>query len=226
MKNINLSGLGLVSLVREGVRLTFCLIGSQPASQLASCNWPANQPCDEISTCQALCWSDIWWQENRDPNHIGPQSSVQHSYWFPLGSDLPDQGQASDTNELCSILYTFGTTFRDHLQFYIYAASSHILAHTVEKCYTDYDISRPIYTYPSTINLMYHYSKVLLLWNYFYHQKSEMLGKKSEEGTSELRSSRPSLVPVLATRWLSQGVSQPDPKANQMSSFTVLYSTV
>ena len=24
------------------VRLTFCAIGSQPASQLASCNWPAN----------------------------------------------------------------------------------------------------------------------------------------------------------------------------------------
>ena len=40
------------------VRLTFCLIGSQPASQLASCNWPTNQPCDRISTCQVLAWSD------------------------------------------------------------------------------------------------------------------------------------------------------------------------
>ena len=30
--------------------LTFCAIGSQPASQLPSCNWPANQPCDKIST--------------------------------------------------------------------------------------------------------------------------------------------------------------------------------
>ena len=38
------------------------LIGSQPASQLASCNWPANQPCDKISTCQTSGWSDMWWQ--------------------------------------------------------------------------------------------------------------------------------------------------------------------
>ena len=45
------------------VRLTFCVLGSQPASQLASCSWPANQPCDKISTCQALGWSDMWWQE-------------------------------------------------------------------------------------------------------------------------------------------------------------------
>ena len=129
------------------VRLTFCLIGSQPASQLASCNWPANQPCDKISTCQVLIWSAIWWQEDWEPNHIGPQSRVpalplvplgecptsprpgkdpclgsHHSCWFPLGSDLPDQGQASDTNELCSLLYTFGTMFRDCFQFCICAA--------------------------------------------------------------------------------------------------------
>ena len=39
---------GVMSDLR--VRLTFCAIGSQSASQLASCNWPANQPCDKIST--------------------------------------------------------------------------------------------------------------------------------------------------------------------------------
>ena len=108
---------------------------------------------------------------------LGPTPGSQHSHWFPLGSDLPDQGQASDTNELCILLYTFGTMFRDCLEFCIYTTLLHILAHTVEKCFTDYVISRPIYTYPSTINLMYHYSKVLLLQNYFYHQKSEMLWK-------------------------------------------------
>ena len=51
---------------------------------------------------------------------LGPCPGSQHSHWFPLGSDLPDQGKASDTNELYSLLYTFGTMFRDHLQFCIY----------------------------------------------------------------------------------------------------------
>ena len=67
------------------VRLTFCLLGSQPASQLANCNWPASQLCDKISTCQALGWSDIWWQEDREPNYIGPQSSVPSLPLVPLG---------------------------------------------------------------------------------------------------------------------------------------------
>ena len=53
------------------VRLTFCAIGSQPANQLASCNWPVNQPCGKISTCQAVGWSDSLWQEDREPDHIG-----------------------------------------------------------------------------------------------------------------------------------------------------------
>ena len=62
------------------------------------------------------------WQQDSKPDHIGPLSRVLHSHWFPLGSDLPVQGQACDTNELYSLLYTFGTVFRDHLQFGIYAA--------------------------------------------------------------------------------------------------------
>ena len=47
----------------------------------------------------------------------GGQEAYQ---WFHLGSDLPDQGQASETNDLCGLLYTVGPTFRDHLQFCIY----------------------------------------------------------------------------------------------------------
>ena len=66
------------------VRLTFCVIESQPASQLANYNWPANHPCDKISTCQALGWSDIWWQEDRDPDHTGPLSRVQALPLVPL----------------------------------------------------------------------------------------------------------------------------------------------
>ena len=48
-----------------------------------------------------------------------PSPGSQHSHWFPLGSDLPVQGKASYTNKLCSLLNTFGTMFRDHLQFCI-----------------------------------------------------------------------------------------------------------
>ena len=67
-------------------------------------------------------WSDIWWQEDWEPDHIGPSPGSQQYHLSPLGSDLPDQGQASDTNELYSLLYTLGTTFSDCLQFCIYTA--------------------------------------------------------------------------------------------------------
>ena len=74
-----------MSLPGGRVRLTFCLIGSQLASQLGSCNWPANHPCDKISSCQALGWSDIWWQDDWEPDHIGPQMRVQALPLIPLG---------------------------------------------------------------------------------------------------------------------------------------------
>ena len=51
------------------------------------------------------------------PTTLGPSAGSQHSNWFPLGSD---QGQASDRNELCMLLYTFGTTFSDSLHICIY----------------------------------------------------------------------------------------------------------
>ena len=55
------------------------------------------------------------------PATMGPSPGSQHSHWFPLGSDLPDQGQASDRNEHCRLLYTFGTIFSDSLHICIYA---------------------------------------------------------------------------------------------------------
>ena len=69
----------------DHIMLTFWLIGSQPASQLASCNWPANQACDMMLTCQALGWSDIWWQVDQEHDHIGPQSRVPALPLVPLG---------------------------------------------------------------------------------------------------------------------------------------------
>ena len=57
-----------------------------------------------------------------NPTTLGPSPGSQHSDWLPLGSDLPDQGQASDRNELSGLLYTFGTIFSDSLYICIYNA--------------------------------------------------------------------------------------------------------
>ena len=129
------------------------------------------------------------WQVDWEPDHIGPQSRVpalplvplgewptsprpakgpywgsHHSHWLNLRSDLPDQGWSSDRNELCRLLYTFGTAFSDSLHI-IYTAKSHILTCNVKKCYMDYHLSWPIYAYPYTINLMYYNTMVLLAQN-------------------------------------------------------------
>ena len=134
------------------------------------------------------------WQVNWEPNHIGPQSRVpalplvplggvtyltktrqgpllrsHHSHWFPMGSDLPGQGQASDRNEFCRLLYTFGTIFCDSLHICIYATTSHILTCNVKKCYTDSFLCRPIYAYPYSINLTYYDTIVLIMKSYFSH---------------------------------------------------------
>ena len=130
---------------------------------------------------------------------LGPSPGFQHSHWFPLGSDLPHQGlgrvpfqgpitptgfpwgsdlpgqgHASDRNELCRLLYTFGTIFCDSLHICIYATSSHILTCNVKKCYTDYFLCRPIYASLYTINLMYYDTMVLIMKNYLSNQTSEL----------------------------------------------------
>ena len=102
------------------------------------------------------------------PITLGPSPGSQHSHWFPWGSDLPGQGQASDRNELCRLLYTFGIIFCGSFHIYIYATSSHILKHTIKKCYMDYFLCRPIYIYPYTINLTYYNTIVLIMKNYFF----------------------------------------------------------
>ena len=63
-------------------------------------------------------WGGRW---TGRPTTFGPSPGSQYSHWFPLGSDLPDQGQASNRNELCSLLHTFGTTFHDGLHICICA---------------------------------------------------------------------------------------------------------
>ena len=114
------------------------------------------------------------WQVDWEPNHIGLQSRFQHSHWFPWGSDLPGHGQASDRNKLYRLLYTFGTIFHDSFHICTYATSSHVLTCNIKKCYTDYFLCRPIYTYLYTIILMYYDTMVLIMKNYFSHHISEL----------------------------------------------------
>ena len=116
-------------------------------------------------------WGGKW---TGSPTTLGPSPGSQHSPWFPLQSDLPGQCQASDRNELCSLLYTFGAIFHDSLHICIYTTSSHTLTCNVKKCYTDYFLCRPIYASPYTINLMYYDTMVLFMKNYFSHQTSEL----------------------------------------------------
>ena len=106
------------------------------------------------------------------PTTLGPSPGSQHSHWFPWESDLPGQGQASDRNELCRLLYTFGTIFDDSFHIFICATSSHILTCNIKESYMDYFLCRPIYTYPYMINLMFYDTMVLITNNYFSLQIS------------------------------------------------------
>ena len=103
---------------------------------------------------------------------LGPSAGSQYTHWFLWGSDLPGQGQASDRNELCRLLYTFGTLFCDRFHIFFYATSSHILTCNIQKCYMDYFLCRLIYTYPYTINLIYYNTMVQIMKNYISHQIS------------------------------------------------------
>ena len=78
------------------------------------------------------------WQVDWEPDHIGPQSRVSALPLVPWGGDLPGQDQASNKNELCRLLYTFGTIFCECFHIHIYAMSSHILTCNIKKCYMDY----------------------------------------------------------------------------------------
>ena len=106
---------------------------------------------------------------------LGPSPGSQPSHWFLRGSDLPGQSQAKDRNDLCRLLYTFGTMFCDSFHIYIYVTSTHILTCNIKKYFMDYFLCRPTYAYPYTINLMYSDPMVLIMNNYFSHQISELL---------------------------------------------------
>ena len=114
------------------------------------------------------------WQMDWKSNDIGSQLRVPAFPLVPLGRDLPGQGQASDRNELCRLLYTFETTFHDSFHICIDTTSSHILTCNIKKCYMDYFLCKPIYKYPYAMNLTYYDTMVLIMKNYFSHHISEL----------------------------------------------------
>ena len=126
----------------------------------------------QVVSCKVMTIDNKW---TGSLTTLGPSPGSQHSHWFPWGSDLPGQGQGSDRNELCRLLYTFGTICCGSFHMCIYATSSHILTCNMKKCYMDYFLCRPIYAYSYTINLMYYDTMVLIMNNHFSHQISELV---------------------------------------------------
>ena len=94
------------------------------ARQSASLPAAIGQPTSQVTRYQPVrLWVGVicGGRRTRSSTTLGPSPGSQHSHWFPLWSDLPEQSHSSDTNELCSLLYTFGTTLNECLQFCIYA---------------------------------------------------------------------------------------------------------
>ena len=61
---------------------------------------------------------------------LGPSPWSQHFHLFPFRSDLPDQGQASDKNELCSPLYTLALCSGTVCSF-VSTSTNHIFLHAM-----------------------------------------------------------------------------------------------
>ena len=78
-----------------------------------------------VSGASGVYWGGKW---TRSLTTLSPSPGSQQSHWFPLGSDLPGKGQASDRNELCRLLCRFGTIFCD----------SFCICHLITYSYTQY----------------------------------------------------------------------------------------
>ena len=135
-------------------------------------------------------WAGKW---TGSPTTLGPSPGSQYPHWFPLGSDLPHQGQvrAPCQGPITPTGFPWGVTYLAkakqvtemsstgyyiHLELYFMTVCTFvtILTCNVKKCYMDHFLCRPIYTYPYTINLMYYDTMVLITKNYFSHQTSEL----------------------------------------------------
>ena len=115
---------------------------SQPACQLQLASQPAMWQNINLSGF----WLVRWWQKDRDPDHIGPQSRVP-ALLLVFPRQWPTWARPGKWHKWAwhyfqGLFCSFVSTSPNHMY----------LAWNVEKCYTDYFLSRPIYSYPSTIN--------------------------------------------------------------------------
>ena len=181
------------------VRLIFCLTGSQPASKLASYNWPANQPCDKISTCEALGWSDGG-RRTGSPTTLGPSPGSQHSHWFPFGSDPCDQGQASDTKcTLQPVIYCWHYFWGPFAVLYL----CHLITHSCMKCR---EMLYRLFSLQTTLLIsFYHQSDVLLNQGTTFEEL--LLSSQIRNAMEKVwpKVNMPKVVTYLATRCLYWG---------------------
>ena len=109
---------------------------------------------------------------------LGPSPGSQHSHWFPLGSDLPHQGQARAPFQgpITSTGLPWGVTYLAKAKQVTEMSSAvyyiHLELYLVTVC--TFVSMLPIYAYPYTNNLMYYNAMVLIMKNYFSHKTSEL----------------------------------------------------
>ena len=133
------------------------------------------QPTSHVTTYQPVrLWVGqiVGGRRTRAQPHWAPVQGPSTPTGSPWGSDLPDQGQASDTNELSSP-YCWHY-FQDCLQFVSMSPIIYSCTKCMEMLYGLFSLQTND-AYPSTINLMYYYTKVLLLRNNFSNNTLEML---------------------------------------------------
>ena len=87
---------------------------------------------------------------------LGPSPGSQQSHWFPWESDLPGKGQASDRNELCRLLYRFGTIFCDSFHHFY-------LCHLITYSYTQYsEMLYGLFSLQTNLCISLHYQSDVL----------------------------------------------------------------
>ena len=139
------------------------LLDGQSASQPASCSWPATQPCAKVSTCQTLGWSQLVAEELGGLTTFGPSPRVSALPLVLLGGVT----QMSSGTLYITLALLTGTVCS-----FVSTSPNHIFLHQMlRNAIKPIFCPEQLYTYPSTINLVYYYTKVLLSRNYFYPHK-------------------------------------------------------
>ena len=163
------------------------MLDSQSTSQPVSCNWPANQPCAKMSTCQTSGWSHCWWWDSWEPDHIGPQSRVPALPLIPLG-EWPTWPRPDKWHKwaLQPVIYHWHYLQGLFAVLYLH----HLITYSCTKCR---EMLSGLFSVQTNVCISFHHqSGVLLhqgttLWNYFYNYKSEMLWEKTK-GQPDLKS--------------------------------------